>query len=268
MNAQVDELTGPPSTRAKAARLQRFSSHAAFADSVVDALELYLAGQNDVDRKLLPFLEVVLVQRAQPDDLTVLMKLIDRYTEREDVVSLLGISHRLRLYEGHPSLGGVIKHCEQRLQRFDTDLDNAAWADLVGIQPTADHWNVSIRLGTAPPEYWRSRKSALKPQDTSLDLLVSSPGQWRVQIARVDRQYSAQWRPAGITIDTDVPRLKQPSAWPMLRNHALWPLFATNLERPLKLQWQRTALISLTGATFDRERLLTWLYPCADNAHS
>lgn len=263
-NARVDGFAASPGTRADADRMLRYATNDRFVDSAVDALGLYLAGQSTFERKLLSFLDLVLIQRAEPDDVTLLLKMIAHYAERNDLAALLGFAHRLRLYDDRRALGGVAKYCDEMLRRFDVATDNATWAAAVGIQPAGDNWHVSIRLGTAPPDYWFTRKSALKPQDASLELLVSAPGQWRVQIARVDRLYSAQWRPAGITVDTDQPQLKAVSTWPTLAGHSVFPLFAANLARHLRLQWQRTALLGAKDASVDRERLLEWLHGCAD----
>ncbi len=262
-NARVAELD-VPATRADADRMQRFANHGSFADSVVDALGLHLAGQNTLDRKLLHFLDLVLIQRAQPDDLTILMKVAERYSGQKDLPALLTLVHQLRLYEERPSLGGATKFCAELLSRFDVPCDNIEWARLVGIQPQAENWHASIRLGTASPEFWVTRKSALKPQDTSLELLVTAPGQWRVQIARLDRLYSAQWRPAGITVDTDAAALKAIGRWPKLAGHAVFPAFATTLAHFLKVQWHRAALITVQDAAIDEARLLDWLHSCAD----
>ena len=263
-NARVDSVPSAPGTRAEADRMLRYATHDSFADSVVDALALYLAGHNAFERKLLCFLDLVLIQRAHPDDVTMLLKMIAHYAERNDLAALLGFAHRLRLYEERPALGGVAKYCGEMLQRFDVATDNATWATMVGIQPASDNWHVSLRLGTAPPDYWFTRKSALKPQDVSLELLVSAPGQWRVQVARIDRLYSAQWRHGGITIDTNQPQLKAVSAWPTLTGHAVFPLFAENLAQYLGVRWQRTALLGAKDASIDRERLLEWLHGCID----
>ena len=264
-NTRVDGFATPPGTRAEADRMLRFAGNDSFVDSAVDALGLYLAGQSAFDRKLLCFLDLALIQRAQPDDITLLLKMVAHYAERNDLPALLGFSHRLRLYEGHPALGGVAKYCSEQLRRFDVATDNTTWAATAGVRPDSDQWHVGIRLGTTPPDYWLTRKSALKPHDVSLELLVSAPGQWRVQVARLDRLYSAQWRPGGITIDTDQPQLKAVSAWPTLTGHSVFPEFAATLGQHLRVQWQRLALVSAKDATVDRVRLLDWLHGCADS---
>lgn len=263
-HSRVDELASTPATRAAADGMLRFSNNGAFVDSVVDALGLHLAGQNPLERKLLSFLDLVLIQRAEPDDLTALLKLAESYAGTQDLPALLGMAHRLRLYDDRWALGGVAKHCNDLIRRFDVPCDNITWAATVGILPPAESWHANIRLGTAPPEFWFTRKSALKPQDTSLELIVTSPGQWRIQVARVDRLYSAQWRPAGITIDTDQPQLKAISAWPTVASHTVFPAFAGQLADFLKLQWHRTALITVKDASVDQIRLREWLHSCAD----
>lgn len=263
-HARVDGLAVPPGTRMEADRLLRYSTNDAFVDSVVDALGLYLAAQSTFERKLLCVLDLILIQRAQPEDVTMLLKMAAHYAERDDLAALLGFAHRLHLYEDRGSLGGVAKYCSDALRRFDVATDNADWATIAGIRPDSERWHATIRLGTAPPDYWATRKSALKPQDVSLELLVSAPGQWRVQVARVDRLYSAQWRLGGITVDTDQPQLKAVSTWPKLTGHGLFPWFAAHLAQHLRIQWQRTALVSVEGASVDRDSLLDWLYGCAD----
>jgi hypothetical protein len=262
--ARVDELPCPPGTRAAADGMLRFANNGSFADSVIDALELHLAGQNVLEGKLLSCLDLVLIQRAQPEDLTVLLKLAEFHARQQDLPALSGLSHRLQLYAESRTLGGVAKHCSDLLRGFDVPCDNVTWAQTVGIAPVAESWHLNIRLGTASPDFWLTRKSALKPQDTSLELLVSSPGQWRIQVARVDRLYSAQWRPGGITVDTDQPQLKALSVWPAINSHLVFPAFADQLAGFLKLQWHRTALITAKDASVDEPRLRAWLQSCAD----
>jgi hypothetical protein len=267
-HSRVDSLAAPPGTRADADRMVRYAGHTGFVESILDALSLHLAGKNSFDRKLLCYLDLVLIQRSEPEDVTMLLKLAAHHSERNDLNALLSLHHRLRLYEDRPALGGALKYCSDRLRRFDVATDNATWAASVGIQPHSDNWHVNLRLGTAPPEYWFTRKSALKPQDASLELLVTAPGQWRIQVARVDRLYSAQWRPAGITVDTDQPQLKALSTWPAVAGHPLFPLFAARLADFLHLKWQRSARLTTNDVTVDRVRLLDWLHCCADELQS
>lgn len=261
---RVDQSPPAPGTHEQAERTASYARNGAFVDSIIDALSLYLAGRSEFDSKFLSYLDLTLIQRGQEEDVAILLKLASKHASEGNLIGLMGLLHRLRLYGGDPRLAPAIEFCASGLQQFDEATDNLTWARSVGIEPTDESWNFSIRLGTAPVGYWVSRKSALKREDVSLELLVTEPGQWRVQVARVDRSYSAQWRPSGITIDTDVLRLKPIAAWPTFTAQRLFPVFVNNLADFLKVTWTRTAWLTVNDAKVDRVRLLEWLQPCVD----
>jgi hypothetical protein len=263
-HTRVERFASPAGTRAEADRTLRYVDNLRFVDSIIDALSLYLAGKSEFERRFLCYLDLVLIQRAQADDVAMLLRLADRYAQNSDLTALLGLRHRVSLYPDRPQLAPVAESCATALQRFDQPIDNITWAQAVGLEPQAETWSVSVRLGTAPADYWITRRSALKPQDVSLELLVTHPGQWRIQIARVDRLYSAQWRPAGITVDTDQPALKALSAWPTLKGHLLFPLFTAHLADFLTLQWNRHGCINAKDVNVEHARVLEWMHSCVD----
>lgn len=263
-HSRVELRRSPPATRDEAEGFSDYSRNQGFVDSVVDALSLYLADRNEFDVKFGSYLDLMLIQRAQPEDIEVLKKLAVKYAAARDLVSLTGLLHRLQLYAGDVRLAEVIGICTQALDQVKDVDDLDAWARTIGLDPTGPHWTFSLKLGTAPPNFWLVRKSELQPRDVALDLLVNE-SQWRVQVARVNREYSAQWRPSGITVDTDVTKLKALTAWPRLLSPQLFPTFAVTLAKFLGVEWQRTAWLTSNGVRLDKTRLLAWLHASADD---
>jgi hypothetical protein len=263
-HALVEQRRTAPTTREDAESFGAYSRNHSFVDSVVDALSLYLADRNEFDAKFGGYLDLMLIQRAHPEDLVVLKNLAMKYANAADFVSLMGLLHRLQLYSGDARLSEVIDICIAALNQVKDVVDISAWARSIGVEPTAESWTFSLKLGSAPPNYWILRKSELQPRDVSLDLLVND-SQWRVQVARVDRNYSAQWRPSGITVDTDETKLKSLAAWPKLVSPQLLPIFAGTLAHFLRVEWVRSAWMSSSGANVDKARLLDWLHAAIDD---
>jgi len=263
-HALVEERRTAPTTRESADRFGDYSRNDPFVDSVVDALSLYLADRNEFDAKFGAYLDLMLIQRANAEDLVILKNLATKYATAGDFVSVMGLLHRLQLYSGDPRLSEVIDLCTNALNQVKDVTDIGAWARSIGIQPMAESWTFSLKLGSAPPNYWILRKSDLQPRDVSLDLLVND-GHWRVQVARVDRNYSAQWRPSGITVDTDETKLKALTAWPKLASPQLFPVFAGTLAQFLRVQWTRSAWMSSSGVSVDKTKLLAWLHTAIDD---
>ena len=260
---RVEQFKASPSTRADAEKVSDYARDQAFVDSVVDALSLYLAGRSEFDAKFGSYLDLMLIQRAHDEDIVVLQKLATKYSQDENVVGLLGMLHRLRLYSGDERLAPLIEFCLAALDRLDQPLENDAWAQSVGITPTSESWSVGVRLGTAPPHFWLARRDELKPEDVSMELLVS-PREWRIQVARLDRLYSAQWRASGITVATEDLRFKSLTAWPAITGQRLFPLFATRLADYLHVTWSRTAWLTTHEVEVNRPMLLEWLHSCVD----
>jgi hypothetical protein len=263
-HALVEQRRTAPTTREDADRFADYARNEPFVDSVVDALSLYLADRNEFDAKFGGYLDLMLIQRAHAEDLVVLKNLATKYATASDFVSLMGLLHRLQLYSGDPRLSAVIDICVTALNQVKDVVDINAWARSIGVEPTMESWTFSLKLGSAPPNYWILRKSDLQPRDVSLDLLVND-SQWRVQVARVDRNYSAQWRPSGITVDTDETKLKSLTAWPKLVSPQLFPIFAGTLAQFLRVQWVRSAWLSSSGVNVDKARLLDWLHTAIDD---
>jgi hypothetical protein len=263
-HARVEERRTAPTTREDAERFTQYSRNDQFVDSVVDALSLYLADRNEFDAKFGGYLDLMLIQRAHTEDLVVLKKLAMKYANASDYVSLMGLLHRLNLYSGDARLNEIIDVCTAALNQVQPVTDVGEWARSIGVEPTAESWTFSLKLGSAPPNYWILRKSDLQPRDVSLDLLVNDT-QWRIQVARVDRNYSAQWRQSGVTVDTDETKLKALTAWPKLTTPQLFPVFATTLAQFLRVQWMRSAWLSSSGVTVNQARLLEWLHTVIDD---
>lgn len=257
---QVEEQRTAPATREHAERFREYARNDAFVDSVVDALSLFLADRSDFDRKLGGHLELMLIQRGQADDVSVLEKLAGKYIAAGDLNGVIGLRHRLQLYACDPRFHHVAKLCTDALGRVQDVRNMTEWARSIGVEPQADSWTCSLKLGSAPPRLWFIGKHDLRPRDVSLDLLINE-SQWRVQVARVDRNYSAQWRASGITVDTSVTRLKALTAWPKLATPVVFPLFAIELGGFLSVEWQRCAWVSSSDASVDSKRLLEWLHP-------
>jgi hypothetical protein len=260
---RVEQRRTPPTTRADAEQFSEYARNDAFVDSVVDALSLYLADRNEFDFKFGSYLDLMLIQRATPEDIAILTKLASKYAAAGDVVTLMGLLHRLQMFSGDVRLGPAIEICTNALNQVKDVSDIGAWARTIGIEPVADSWTFSLKLGSAPPNYWLVRKSDLKRLDVALDLLIND-SHWRVQVARVDRNYSAQWRPSGITVDTDETKLKALAAWPKLAGPQLFPIFASSLAQFLRVSWTRSAWISSSGVNVDKTRLLDWLHADVD----
>lgn len=259
----VEERPTAPATRQDAERFAAYSRNDAFVDSVVDALSLYLADRNEFDAKFGGYLDLMLIQRARAEDLDVLKRLAAKYVGAGDLVSVMGLVHRLQMYAGDARLQEIIDICASALQQVQDVPDLSTWARSIGVTPLQESWTFSLKLGTVPPSYWFSRKHDLKPRDVSLDLLIND-AQWRVQVARIDRNYSAQWRPSGITVDTDETKLKALTAWPKLAGPQLFPLFAGTLAQFLRIEWLRSAWISSSNVNVDKSRLLDWLHTAVD----
>jgi len=260
---RVEQRRTPPTTREDAAQFSDYVRNDAFVDSVVDALSLYLADRNEFDLKFGSYLDLMLIQRATPEDIAILTKLASKYAAAGDIVTLMGLLHRLQLFSGDTRLGPAIEICTNALNQVKDVSDLTAWARTIGIEPIAESWTLSLKLGTAPPNYWLVRKSDLQRLDVALDLLINE-SHWRVQVARVDRNFSAQWRPSGITVDTDETKLKALAAWPKLVSPALFPIFASSLGQFLRVDWTRVAWMSSSGVNVDKTRLLSWLHACVD----
>ena len=261
---RIEQFKASPSTRDDAQRVADYALDDAFVDSVVDALSLYLAGRSEFDAKFGSYLELMLIQRAHAEDLVVLQKLATKYSQDANVVGLIGLLHRLRLYSGDQRLAPLIEFCFAALDQLNEPVDNATWAQSVGIVPIADSWSVGVRLGTAPPHYWLARRDELKPSDVSLELLVANSREWRIQVARVDRLYSAQWRPSGITVATEDLRFKSLTAWPAIASQRLFPLFAMRLADYLQVGWSRTCWLTTQNVEVNRPMLLEWLHSSID----
>jgi len=262
-HARVAQRRTAPTTRADADTFADYSRNGQFVDSVVDALSLHLAGRNEFDVKFGSYLDLMLIQRAQPEDIAVLRKLATKYASEQDFVSLMGMLHRLQLYAGDAQLADVMQICTTALNSVQHAANVDEFARSIGIEPMEDSWTFSLKFGSAPPNYWLIRKSDLKPRDVSLDLLIND-AHWRVQVARVDRGYSAQWRPSGITVDTEETRLKALNAWPILTSPQLFPVFATTLAQFLGVHWARAAWLTSSAVNVDKSRLLDWLHATID----
>ena len=260
---RVEQRRTPPTTREDIEQFSDYVRNDAFVDSVVDALSLYLADRNEFDFKFGSYLDLMLIQRATPEDIAILTKLAAKYASAGDVVTLMGLLHRLQLFAGDVRLGPAIDICTSALSQVKDVADIGAWARTIGVEPTQDSWTFSLKLGTAPPNYWYVRKSDLQQRDVALDLLVND-AQWRVQVARVDRNYSAQWRPSGITVDTDETKLKALSAWPKLVTPQLFPIFASTLAQFLRVQWARSAWTTSNAVVVNKSRLVEWLHANVD----
>jgi len=261
---RVEQRRTPPTTREDVEQFSNYVRNDAFVDSVVDALSLYLADRNEFDTKFGSYLDLMLIQRATPEDVAILTKLASKYAAAGDIVTLMGLLHRLQMFSGDVRLGPAIEICSNALAQVKDVTDIAAWARTIGVDPTSEHWTFSLKLGTAPPNYWAVRKSELQRRDVALDLLIND-AHWRVQVARVDRNYSAQWRSTGITVDTDETKLKALASWPRLVSPQLFPIFATRLAHFLRLEWARSAWISSSGVQVDKGRLLEWLHANVDD---
>lgn len=262
----IEQHRTAPTTRDAAEQFVQYSRNDAFVDSVVDALSLYLADRNEFDAKFGGYLDLMLIQRARAEDLVVLKKLATKYAAAGDIVSMIGLMHRLQMYAGDARLQEIADICASALQQVKGVEDMNAWARSIGVEPLEASWTFSLKLGSAPPNYWMIRKHDLRPRDVSLDLLLND-AHWRVQVARVDRNYSAQWRPSGITVATDETRLKALAAWPKLVSPQLFPLFTGTLAQFLRVEWLRSAWISSTGVSIDKARLLDWLHTAIDEVH-
>jgi len=261
---RIEQFKASPSTREDAERVADYSRDRQFVDSVVDALSLYLAGRSEFDAKFGSYLELMLIQRGHDEDLVVLQKLAAKYSQDANVVGLLGLVHRLRMYNGDERLTSLIEFCFTALDELNQPVDNDVWAQSVGIAPTSESWNVGLRLGTAPPHFWLARRDELKPEDVSLELLVN-PREWRIQVSRVDRLYSAQWRSSGITVATEERRYKALAAWPAIAGQRLFPLFAMRLADFLHVTWSRTAWLTTHDVEVQRPMLLEWLHSSVDD---
>lgn len=263
-HARIEQFSASPATHVDAERVADYSRNDAFVDSVVDALSLYLAGRSEFNAKFGSYLDLMLIQRAHDEDIVVLHKLATRFSQDDNIVGLMGLAHRLRLYCGDARLLPVIEFCADALAKLDGPVDNIVWAKSVGIEPTAESWSVGIRLGTAPPHYWLARRDELKPSDVSLELIVTNAREWRIQVARLDRHYSAQWRPSGITVATEDLRFKSLAAWPATAGQRLFPVFAMRLADYLQVQWTRMAWVNSQNVDINKPQLLEWLHSCVD----
>lgn len=263
-HARVEQFAASAATREEAERVANYSRNDVFVDSVVDALSLYLAGRNEFDAKFGSYLDLLLIQRAHDEDIAVLQKLAAKFAKDDNIVGLIGLLHRLRLYGGDARLASLIDFCSSALVKLDEPADNLVWAKLVGIEPASESWSFSVRLGTAPPHYWLARRDELKPTDVSVELLVANAREWRIQVARLDRLYSAQWRSSGITVATENLRYKSLTAWPAAGGQRLFPVFAMQLADYLQVTWTRTAWINAQGVAINKPQLLEWLHSCVD----
>lgn len=263
-HSRVGQRPTAPATREDAEQFADYSRNDAFVDSVVDALSLYLADGNEFDPKFGSYLHLMLIQRAHDEDLALLKKLAIKYAEAGDIISTIGLMHRLQMYSGDERLGPIMQICDGALARVDDVTDMSVWARSIGIEPQAEQWAFTVKLGTAPPSYWANRKFDLQQRDVSVDLLLNE-SQWRVQVARVDRNYSAQWRALGITVDTDETKLKALSVWPALQTPQLFPLFVGSLGRFLNVRWLRSAWVTHKDITLHKARLLDWLHTAVDD---
>ncbi len=262
-HSRVGQRPTAPTTREDAEQFADYSRNDAFVDSVVDALSLYLADGNEFDPKFGSYLHLMLIQRAHDEDLALLKKLAMKYASAEDIISTIGLMHRLQMYAGDERLAEIMEVCKAALARVEDVSDLSAWAKSVGIEPLAEQWSLTLKLGTAPPSYWANRKYDLQQRDVSVDLLLNE-SQWRVQVARVDRNYSAQWRALGITVDTNETKLKALTAWPQLTTPRLFPLFVGTLAQFLGVHWLRSAWVASKHVTLHKPRLLDWLHTAAD----
>jgi hypothetical protein len=263
-HSRIEEFKASPATRDEAERVSDYSRDTAFVDSVVDALSLYLAGRSEFDAKFGSYLDLMLIQRAHDEDIVVLQKLAGKYAQDANIVGLLGLVQRMRLYSGDERLKPLIDFCFNALDQLNQPVDNATWAQSVGIAPTAESWSIGVRLGTSPPHYWLARRDELKRDDVSVELLVANSREWRIQAARVDRLYSAQWRPSGITVATEDLRFKSLTAWPSIASQRLFPLFALRLADYLHVNWSRTAWLTTHNVEINRPMLLEWLHSSVD----
>lgn len=262
-HARIEQQRTAPATRAHAEAFVDYSRDDAFVDSVVDAISLYLAGRHGFDRKFGGHLELMLIQRAREEDVTILEKLAAKYASDGDLIGMMGLLHRLQLYSSDAKLQPVIAICTNALRDVKSVEDMNAWARSIGIDPVQESWTFTLKMGSVPPKIWFLHKHDLRPRDVSLDLLIND-SQWRVQVARVDRNYSAQWRASGITVDTDETRLKALAVWPTISGPQLFPVFAATLAQFLQVEWLRTAWITSSGVQIDRTLLLDWLHTLID----
>jgi hypothetical protein len=262
--SRVEQRPTAPATREDAEQFAAYSRNDAFVDSVVDALSLYLADRNEFDPQFGGYLHLMLIQRAHDEDLALLKKLAQKYIGVGDTVSIIGLMHRVQMYSGDARLQEIADLCTAALAKVESVTDMSAWARSIGIEPENDSWTLTLKLGTAPPKYWAIRIQDLQPRDVSLELLINE-AHWRVQVARVDRAYSAQWRLSGITVDTEETRLKVLSAWPMLSTPQLFPLFAAALANFLQVSWVRAGWVVSSGVTLRRPRLLDWMHTVIDD---
>ena len=263
-HTRVEQRRTAPTTREDAEQFADYSRNDAFVDSVVDALSLYLADRNEFDPKFGSYLHLMLIQRAHDEDIALLKKLATKYASAGDIVSVMGLMHRLQMYSGDYRLQETMDVCAAALREVKDVTDMAAWARTIGIEPLKESWTFSLKLGSVSPSYWMIRKHDLQPRDVSLDLLIND-SQWRVQVARVDRNYSAQWRPSGITVDTDETKLKALAAWPKLTSPQLFPLFTGSLAQFLRVQWTRSGWSTSQNVKIDTSRLLDWLHTAIDD---
>jgi hypothetical protein len=149
-----------------------------------------------------------------------------------------------------------------------TPSETAQWFAMLCLGDVPHYSVISITLSNEPIEHWFYKRNKLRPESLKLELLVPSTGGWRVDLARHDKLFRAQWRHGDdLRIESQQLRYRKLLEWPRLASVMDFPQLIGSLERTLEESFLPHADIGarlLEPETLaSNPQLRQWLAPCA-----
>jgi hypothetical protein len=123
-----------------------------------------------------------------------------------------------------------------------TPAETAQWFSMLGLGDIPEYSVISITLSNEPIEHWFYKRNRLTPESLKLELLVPSTGAWRVDLARHDELFRAQWRHGDdLRIESQQLRYRKLVEWPHLASVMDFPQLIGSLERTLEVNFLQHA---------------------------
>lgn len=148
---------------------------------------------------------------------------------------------------------------------MDWHAESEAWLKKKQLWPReGEHpdWGIVVKMSTQPVWDWTVHGSRIRPDDVWLGLTVHRLLGWMITVYTRDKRYLVQWRPSGVTVDSQQLRYRRMTAWPALSDLDNFPALIPALESLLAIRFQPRATVEVPTLTAEQiERLRLWLTP-------